>query len=210
MKGEVDKLDLPAASFDRIVCTEVLEHTRDPEAILGAIARLLRADGVAVITVPNDPLILRLKALVRRSPVGWVLGDRVEWGGDRYHLHRWTPAEFEACWPVLPRDGSRRRPVRRPADPRLLPLRRALTGGRLSRRAGGLLLAQPVDLSGDVDTLAFQVVRDGGPEAEIADPVQAVRRRRVEATELLELAAGAGLEARQPLGDAVFDRRHSS
>ena len=25
-----------------------------------------------------------------------MLGDRVEWGGDRYHLHRWTPAEFEA------------------------------------------------------------------------------------------------------------------
>ena len=96
VKGEVDKLDLPAASFDRIVCTEVLEHTRDPEAILGAIARLLRADGVAVITVPNDPLILRLKTLVRRSPVGWLLADRVEWGGDRYHLHRWTPAEFEA------------------------------------------------------------------------------------------------------------------
>ena len=34
VKGEVDKLDLPAASFDRIVCTEVLEHTVDPEAVL--------------------------------------------------------------------------------------------------------------------------------------------------------------------------------
>ena len=43
IKGEVDKLDLPAASFDRIVCTEVLEHTLDPDAILAAIARLLRA-----------------------------------------------------------------------------------------------------------------------------------------------------------------------
>jgi len=96
IKGEVDKLDLPAASFDRIVCTEVLEHTLDPEAILAAIARLLRADGVAVITVPNDPLILRLKDIVRRTPAGWALRDRVEWGGDRYHLHRWTPDGFEA------------------------------------------------------------------------------------------------------------------
>jgi 2-polyprenyl-3-methyl-5-hydroxy-6-metoxy-1,4-benzoquinol methylase len=96
VKGEVDKLDLPAASFDRIVCTEVLEHTLDPEAILAAIARLLRPDGVAVITVPNDPLILRLKRMVRRTPLGWMLGQRVDWGGDRYHLHRWSPAEFEA------------------------------------------------------------------------------------------------------------------
>lgn len=95
VKGEVDKLDLPAASFDRIVCTEVLEHTVDPAAVLGAIARLLRPDGVAAITVPNDPLILRLKGVVRRTPVGWALGDRVKWGGDEYHLHQWTPAAFE-------------------------------------------------------------------------------------------------------------------
>jgi 2-polyprenyl-3-methyl-5-hydroxy-6-metoxy-1,4-benzoquinol methylase len=95
VKGEVDKLDLPAASFDRIICTEVLEHTVDPEAVLGAIARLLRPAGVAAITVPNDPLILRLKGLLRRTPVGWALGDRVRWGGDEYHLHQWTPAEFE-------------------------------------------------------------------------------------------------------------------
>ncbi|MFO0617593.1 MAG: methyltransferase domain-containing protein [Polyangiaceae bacterium] len=94
VKGEVDKLDLPSESFDRIVCTEVLEHCVDPDAILATIARLLRPGGVAVITVPNDPLILRLKGIVRRTPVGWALGDRVDWGGDIYHLHRWTPDEF--------------------------------------------------------------------------------------------------------------------
>jgi len=95
IKGEVDKLDLPSASFDRIICTEVLEHTQDPEAILATITRLLRPDGVAVITVPNDPLILKLKGIVRRTPVGWALRDRVKWGGDEFHIHRWTPAEFE-------------------------------------------------------------------------------------------------------------------
>ena len=95
IKGEVDKLDLPAASFDRIICTEVLEHTVDPSAILATIARLLRPSGVAVITVPNDPLINRLKEIVRRTPLGWALGQRIQWGGDIYHLHLWTPAEFE-------------------------------------------------------------------------------------------------------------------
>jgi len=95
VKGEVDKLDLPPASYDRIICTEVLEHTENPDAILAAIARLLRPTGVAVITVPNDPLILRLKNFVRRTPVGYVLRDKVEWGGDKYHLHSWTPDAFE-------------------------------------------------------------------------------------------------------------------
>jgi 2-polyprenyl-3-methyl-5-hydroxy-6-metoxy-1,4-benzoquinol methylase len=95
VKGEVDKLDLPAASFDRVICTEVLEHTREPEAILATIARLLRPEGVAVITVPNDPLIMKLKDVVRRTPLGWLLRDKVNWGGDEYHLHAWTPDEFE-------------------------------------------------------------------------------------------------------------------
>ena len=95
VKGEVDKLALPSSSFDRIICTEVLEHTVDPTAILAAIARLLRPGGVAVITVPNDPLIIDMKARIQRTPLGRLLRERVEWGGDAYHLHRWTPAEFQ-------------------------------------------------------------------------------------------------------------------
>jgi 2-polyprenyl-3-methyl-5-hydroxy-6-metoxy-1,4-benzoquinol methylase len=95
VKGEVDKLELPPASFDRIVCTEVLEHVVDPDAVLAAIARLLRSSGIAVVTVPNDELIDRFKKLMRRAPMRWLAGDRIEWGGDTYHLHRWTPGEFE-------------------------------------------------------------------------------------------------------------------
>ena len=110
LKGEIDKMDLPEASFDRIICTEVLEHTANPEAILAALARLLRPTGVAVITVPNDPLIMRLKDLVRRTPLGALLGSRVNWGGDEFHLHRWTPSQFEALlsrhFRVVERDAS--------------------------------------------------------------------------------------------------------
>jgi 2-polyprenyl-3-methyl-5-hydroxy-6-metoxy-1,4-benzoquinol methylase len=94
VKGEVDKLDLPAHTFDRMICTEVLEHTIDPEAILAAMARLLKSEGVAVITIPNDPLINRLKDLVSRTPGLSGLRKRVEAGGTHFHLHQWTPDEF--------------------------------------------------------------------------------------------------------------------
>jgi ubiquinone/menaquinone biosynthesis C-methylase UbiE len=95
VKGEIDKLDLPAESFDRVICTEVLEHVVDPDAVLAAMARIVRPSGLVVVTIPNDPLILKVKKVVRYTPLRWLLGERVEWGGDRYHLHRWTPAEFE-------------------------------------------------------------------------------------------------------------------
>ena len=94
VKGEIDKAELPAEGFDRVICTEVLEHVVDPDAVLGAIARMLRPAGVAVITVPNDPLIGRAKHIVRRSPARWILRDRIEWGGDTFHLHQWTPTAF--------------------------------------------------------------------------------------------------------------------
>ena len=133
VKGEVDKLGLPAASFDRVICTEVLEHVVDSDAVLAAIVPLLRPAGYAVITVPNDPLIARLKGIVRRTPARRLLGDRIEWGGDTYHLHRWTPKEFEA---VL----SRHFDVvdRRMAPTRLAPLRSCFKCKRRSAQSSSL------------------------------------------------------------------------
>ena len=127
LKGEVDKMQLPAASFDRVICTEVLEHVVDPEAVLGAIARLLRPTGVAIVTVPNDPLISNVKNAIRRTPLRRVLGDRIEWGGDTFHLHHWAPSKFER---LLARyfDVLRRRAA--PARP--LPLRVCFRCGRRS------------------------------------------------------------------------------
>jgi 2-polyprenyl-3-methyl-5-hydroxy-6-metoxy-1,4-benzoquinol methylase len=118
VKGEVEKSDLPEASFDRIICTEVLEHVIDPDSVLAAIARLLRPTGVAVVTVPNDPLIDRAKGVLRRAPLRWLVGDRIEWGGEDYHLHRWTPHEFER---VLARHFEV--VERRAAPVRMIPLR---------------------------------------------------------------------------------------
>lgn len=95
VKGEIDKLDPLPTGFDRVICTEVLEHTLDPRAILAAITKMLAPGGRAVITVPNDPLIMRLKTLVRLTPVGWALRKRINWGGDHLHLHQWTPSQFK-------------------------------------------------------------------------------------------------------------------
>ena len=96
LKGELGALSLPAASFDRVICTETLEHTVDPGAVLAEIRSVVRPGGVAVITVPNDRLIRRMKDAVRRTPARLGLARRVSWGGDEYHLHVWSPAELEA------------------------------------------------------------------------------------------------------------------
>ena len=90
LKGELDQLDLPGHAFDKIICTEVLEHVVDPESVLTQIQRLLKPGGRAVVTFPNDPLVHKIKHIIRRSGLT-VLPPfrRISWGGDHYHLHVW-------------------------------------------------------------------------------------------------------------------------
>ena len=97
LKGNVHELDLPRGGFDIVICSEVLEHTVEPERILADIRCMLRPGGRAVITFPNDPLVNRLKGLIRAGGLT-VLPPfrRISWGGDEYHLHVWQLCEMRA------------------------------------------------------------------------------------------------------------------
>lgn len=95
LKGQLHQLDLPEASFDTIICTEVLEHTVSPAAVLDHIRRLVRPSGRVVITFPNDYLVNRLKTLIRKSGLTRLPPfRRLSWGGDHYHFHTWSIPEM--------------------------------------------------------------------------------------------------------------------
>jgi ubiquinone/menaquinone biosynthesis C-methylase UbiE len=47
------KLDYEDASFDVVFFLDVYEHLRDPLTILGEIHRILKKDGICVMTSPN-------------------------------------------------------------------------------------------------------------------------------------------------------------
>jgi ubiquinone/menaquinone biosynthesis C-methylase UbiE len=95
LRGELADFNLPDASFDKIICSEMLEHTVDPAGILAELRRLLKPGGRAVITFPNDRLITTIKRVVRATGLRFVPPfNRVSWGGDKYHLHTWRLAEM--------------------------------------------------------------------------------------------------------------------
>lgn len=53
IKGNTTSLPFPDASFDKIICSEVLEHVPDDRQSISEMARVLKDDGIIAISVPN-------------------------------------------------------------------------------------------------------------------------------------------------------------
>ncbi len=85
--GNVESLDLPfpPASFDVVICADVLEHLQDPGHALRKLAVCLKDDGYLLVSMPNIAFIIaRLNLLFGRF-------DYTEHGiMDRGHLHFFT------------------------------------------------------------------------------------------------------------------------
>lgn len=62
---EVDRFPYPDDSFDTVICCELLEHlARDPMHMMSEIHRVLKPNGILVLTTPNVVSIRALHAMV--------------------------------------------------------------------------------------------------------------------------------------------------
>jgi ubiquinone/menaquinone biosynthesis C-methylase UbiE len=53
LQADVRKLPFRSSCFDKIICTEVLEHLRDPVSAIEEFYRALKSNGIGVIAVPT-------------------------------------------------------------------------------------------------------------------------------------------------------------
>jgi 2-polyprenyl-3-methyl-5-hydroxy-6-metoxy-1,4-benzoquinol methylase len=85
-------LDLPAQSFDCLVCNDVLEHLVDPWSVLARLRHFIRPEGWLVTSIPN----VRHHKVVRRLlwPGEWRYEDKGVL--DRTHLRFFTRASARA------------------------------------------------------------------------------------------------------------------
>jgi O-antigen biosynthesis protein len=92
--GDVETMDLPLepASFDAVVCGDIIEHLRDPQTFLARVRPLLRAEGRLVLSTPNVAnWAMRLGLLFGRFRY-------TEWGIlDRTHTHLFTRKTLQEC-----------------------------------------------------------------------------------------------------------------
>ena len=83
-----ERLPFDDASFDVVVAGELLEHLRDPAAVVAEVARILRPGGMLVGSVPN---FYRLK-----NRFQFLLGRTPDFFDDPTHLHFFSPAELRS------------------------------------------------------------------------------------------------------------------
>jgi len=103
-QGDAGALPFATGAFDRVYCSEVLEHIVDPAAAVREIGRVLRPGGVAVLSVPNEGLINGVKATLRRLGAwnlvmrrsDYAMPQRME---DEWHLHAFDLAMLRSIIP---------------------------------------------------------------------------------------------------------------
>lgn len=53
IEGDIETIELPPDKFDVITCIDVLEHLKNPKAVLEKVTYNLKENGIIIISVPN-------------------------------------------------------------------------------------------------------------------------------------------------------------
>jgi len=81
-------LELRKQTFDRVFCSEVLEHVRHPERVVREMANVLAPRGIVVISVPNEKFINAVKGLLLKFRIFTMLFPGISLKmDDEWHLH---------------------------------------------------------------------------------------------------------------------------
>ena len=101
LQGDAQNLPYRDRIFERVICSEVLEHILDPSTALKEIARVLKNQGIAVVSFPNESLINCIKTLLIRLGIfKWLFQEKGNYQAmpekmeDEWHLHALSLREW--------------------------------------------------------------------------------------------------------------------
>jgi len=100
-QGDAQNLPCKDHTFGQIICSEVLEHLLNPQAALKEMGRILTSHGTAIISVPNELWINRVKeVLIKLGLFRWFTGQSGDYRhmpermDDEWHIHSFRLDEW--------------------------------------------------------------------------------------------------------------------
>lgn len=84
--GDAQNLPFATRCFDKIICTELLEHVPFPRRVMSEVSRVVKSGGKVVLTIPHEGNIDRIKACLRRIRLFKVLFKDIP-EKNPWHLH---------------------------------------------------------------------------------------------------------------------------
>lgn len=97
LKSPGENMPFEDAFFDRILCTEVFEHTLNPGLILNEMHRVLKNEGLISLSIPNEKLINLTKSfllnfgfrrILEPKESNWDLASKNNL--DEWHIHEYS------------------------------------------------------------------------------------------------------------------------
>jgi ubiquinone/menaquinone biosynthesis C-methylase UbiE len=94
-KSNAEYLPFKDGSFDKVYCTEVVEHVYNPQRLIEEMIRVVKPEGSIVLSAPNEKIINLLKDLLTKLHLYHFLLREGEYNmplrmDKEYHLHTFT------------------------------------------------------------------------------------------------------------------------
>lgn len=95
VQGYGEAMPFKNAAFDKIYCSEVLEHVMDSRGVCREADRVLKKHGVFVVSVPNEPFINVMKTIIYFLRMDKILNSisKYKFSKDmteEWHLHSFS------------------------------------------------------------------------------------------------------------------------
>lgn len=90
LKGDAERLpdEIRGKKFDKIICSEVLEHTPHPEAVIDEVFNIAAPGAIVIISIPNEKVINRLKQIIIKLGIfSFLFPNTSKKMDEEWHLH---------------------------------------------------------------------------------------------------------------------------
>ena len=90
IKGNAENLpeEIKNIKFDKVYCSEVLEHVENPGKVLKEIKRVSKKKSIIVVSIPNEKLINNIKGFLQKMKIFNLFFPNISKKmDDEWHLH---------------------------------------------------------------------------------------------------------------------------